>query len=251
MKKILLIGSEGVLGKYFKTKLSNKNNILFLADIKNNTKYSKKNVHHFRLDLRSEKQIKDLFERIHKKFGKIDVLINNAGLTTEGIKNLNIKNLKEENYDSNIWDTTININLKGVFLCTKYFLKYHNNSKKLQKVINIGSIYGSHSPHHEIYKGLNFFSSLAYTTSKSGLIGFTKWLATKYSKQLTTFNIISPAGVYNKQPKKFMKNYLKLIPNNKMAHQKDIFSILNFLVHESTSYLTGQNIHVDGGFSSW
>ena len=57
MKKILLIGSEGVLGKYFKTKLSNKNNILFLADIKNNTKYSKKNVHHFRLDLRSEKQM--------------------------------------------------------------------------------------------------------------------------------------------------------------------------------------------------
>ena len=117
--------------------------------------------------------------------------------------------------------------------------------------INIGSIYGSRSPHHAIYKGENFFSSLAYTTSKSGLIGLTKWLATKYAKENTSFNMISPAGVYNKQTPSFIKKYLELIPKGRMANPKDIFGVLKLLISEDSNYITGQNIHVDGGFTSW
>ena len=112
-------------------------------------------------------------------------------------KKINNKKVNKENYDTFIWDKTINVNLRGSFLSTvNISLKYHHNKTNCAKNnIHVGSIYGSNSPHHDIYKGESFFSSLAYTTSKSGLIGMTKWLATKYAKENTYCNMISPAGV--------------------------------------------------------
>lgn len=251
MKRILLIGSEGILGKYFSKSLQNSDTQLFVADIKINKKKSTKKFISFNLNIESENEIKDLFLFIKKKYGKIDVLVNNAALTTEGVKNIFKKKFKEENFDTDIWNKTININLRGTFLSCKYFFNFHHDKKKLQKIINIGSIYGSFSPHHEIYKNEDFFSSISYTASKSGIIGLTKWLATKYIKENTSCNMISPAGVFNKQPKSFIKKYLKLMPSNSMANEKDIFEILNLIISSKTNYLNGENIHVDSGFSSW
>ena len=85
----------------------------------------------------------------------------------------------------------------------------------------------------------------------SGLIGMTKWLAIKYAKEKTTFNMISPAGVSNKQNTIWKKKYLNLIPSGQMAEPKDIFGAIDFLINENSNYITGQNLHVDGGFSSW
>ena len=251
MKKIILIGSEGILGKYYSKNLSNKDNLLILADANIKPKKIKKNTIKIKLDIENESSIKNFFLDLKKKYGNFDVLINNAALTTEGIIKLKNNEIKKEKFDTFIWDKTLNTNLRGNFLCCKYFLKYHHVKKINQKIINIGSIYGSRSPHHAIYKGENFFSSLAYTTSKSGLIGLTKWLATKYAKENTSFNMISPAGVYNKQTPSFIKKYLELIPKGRMANPKDIFGVLKLLISEDSNYITGQNIHVDGGFTSW
>ena len=250
-KKILLIGSEGVLGSFFAKNLSRENDMLFVADIKIKKDKIKKNKIDFKLNLESENEIKNLFLNIKKKYGEIDVLVNNAALTTEGVKKLFGSEIKKEEFNTAIWDKTININMRGVFLSCKYFFKYHHNKNKLQKIINFGSIYGSYSPHHEIYERENFFSSISYTASKSGIIGLTKWLATKYIKENTSCNVISPAGVFNYQPKSFLKKYLNLIPSGKMAEQKDIFEILSLIINSKSNYLNGQNIHVDGGFSSW
>ncbi len=251
MKKIILIGSEGVLGKFYQQKLSSKNNFLVSADIKISKKKNSKNSLNFKLNLEKENEIEKFFKNIKKKFGSFDILINNAALTTEGIKKISNKKVNKENYDTFIWDKTININLRGSFLSCKYFLKYHHNKKNIQKIINIGSIYGSNSPHHDIYNDESFFSSLAYTTSKSGLIGMTKWLATKYAKEKTYCNMISPAGVKNNQNKKWQKKYLELIPIGKMAEPNNIFGALEYLLSNNSNYMTGQNLHIDGGFSSW
>ena len=82
-------------------------------------------------------------------------------------------------------------------------------------------------------------------------MGLTKWLATKYINENTNVNMISPSGVYNNHDKKFVKNYLKITPINRMAKPEDIFGLLEFLISEKSSYITGQNYHIDGGFSSW
>jgi NAD(P)-dependent dehydrogenase (short-subunit alcohol dehydrogenase family) len=92
---------------------------------------------------------------------------------------------------------------------------------------------------------------MAYTTSKSGLIGMTKWLAIKYAKEKTYCNMISPAGVKNNQNKKWQKKYLELIPIGKMAEPNNIFGALEYLLSNNSNYMTGQNLHIDGGFSSW
>lgn len=244
MKKICLIGGSGVLGKFFAKKLS-KNYELHVADIglKNN---KNKNLYSYYLNLNDEKSIEQFFYNTKKK--PFDVLINNAAFTTEMAAKTKLSN---NVFSTEVFDQTININLKGVFLCCKNFIKYHHKKKLDQRVINVGTMYAIHSPHHEIYKGENFFSSISYSVSKAGIIGMTNWLATKYASENTNFNIISPAGVINKQNKNFVKKYSELIPKKKMASPNQIFSAIKFLISKDSDYVVGQNIYVDGGFTSW
>ncbi len=213
MKKICLIGGSGILGKFFAKKLS-KNCELHVADI--GLKNSKnKNLNTYYLDLNDEKSIDEFFYKTKKK--PFDVLINNAAYTTEmAIKN----NLSKNIFSTDVFNQTIDVNLKGIFFCCKSFIKYHHKKKIDQRVINIGTMYAVHSPHHDIYKGENFFSSISYSVSKAGIIGMTNWLATKYAKENTNFNIVSPAGVINKQNKTFIKKYSQLIPKKKNGNTK-------------------------------
>ena len=85
-------------------------------------------------------------------------------------------------------------------------------------------MYALHGPHHDIYKNEDFFSSLYYSASKAGVLGMTKWFATKYATENTNFNVISPSGVFNKQSKKFLKKYSTLAPKKKWQHPSRFFS---------------------------
>lgn len=251
MKKIILIGSEGVLGRHYSLKLQSTKSILALGDIKIKKQFINKKVIKKNLNLTSEKNIEQFFIDIKKKFGKFDILINNGALTTEGMNKIKPKKLDKDEFNVDDWKKTLDTNLTGTFLSIKYFLKHHLNKDVIQKIINIGSIYGVVSPHHEIYKNQNFSSSLGYTASKSGLIGMTKWLSTKYSSEKILCNIISPSGVYNKQKKNFLQDYEKLLPYKRMAKPDEIYGALKFLISNESNYITGQNIIVDGGFSAW
>ncbi len=250
MKKIILIGGSGILGKYYAKELSIKNQV-HVADVGLKTKKISKNRFNYYLDIQDEHMVKNFFFNIKKKFGEADILINNAAFTTEmAMKSL--KNKKNIDYfASEIWDKTLKVNLKGPFLGCKYFIKYHHKKKRDQRVINVGTIYGLFSPHHSIYKKQKFFSSISYSSSKAGLVGMTRWLASKYAAEKTSFNMISPAGVYNNHNQKFLKNYTDMIPKRKMAKENQIFSAINFLISKDSDYVVGQNIYVDGGFTAW
>ena len=251
MKKIILIGCKGVLGKFYVKELLKLSKILIVADIKIKNDLKNKKLIQKKLNVENEIEIKEFFKNLNLKYGKFDILINNAALTSEGIQRLIKKNYHREDFDTFVWDKTNNINLRGTFLACKHFIKYHNSKKINQKIINVGSIYGSVSPHHEIYKGQKFFSSLAYTSSKSGIIGLTKWLAAALADDKTTCNMMTPSVVYNNQNKKFLKDYSKLLPVKRMAKQTEIFGLLKFLISKDSDYITGQNIFVDGGFTIW
>ncbi len=249
MKKIILIGGSGILGRYYAEKLS-LNYQVHVADIGLKKKKIKKNRFNYYLDIQQEKKVDNFFKKLKKEHGSFDILINNAAYTTEmAFKNKKFK--KKDFFSTEVWDRTINTNLKGSFLACKYFVKYHHKKQKDQRVINIGTIYGLRSPHHEIYQNQKFFSSISYSSSKAGLVGMTRWLATKFAKENTFFNIISPAGVFNNHNKKFLKDYTNMIPKKKMASEEQIFSAIEFLISKNADYVIGQNIYIDGGFSAW
>lgn len=251
-KKILLIGSTGILGRYYARELKKKYELI-QADL--NLKNDKKKKS-YSLDISNESNVEFVFNDIKKKYGYLDFLINNSALTTEmaaklkKTKDLNLKN-KKDYFNSEIWNKTLNVNTTGFFYSCKHFILKHHMKNKLQKVINVSSIYGLSSPHHEIYDNESFFSSISYTASKSGVVGLTKWLSTKYVKEKTLFNTLVPAGVYNNHKKRFLKKYEKLVPINRMAIEKEIFSGVEFLLNENNTYFTGQCLEIDGGFRAW
>ena len=244
MKKICLIGGTGVLGSYFLKRLQKKNE-LHVADIslKHN---KKKNLYTYYLDLNDEKGIQDFFYQNKKK--PFDILINNSAYTTEMAAK---QKINKDFFSTEVFDQTIKVNLRGIFLCCKNFIKYHHKKNIDQRVINMSTMYALYGPHHDIYKNEDFFSSLSYSASKAGVLGMTKWFATKYATENTNFNVISPSGVFNKQSKKFLRKYSTLLPKKKMATPEQIFSAVSFLISKNTDYVVGQDIFVDGGFSAW
>ncbi len=190
--------------------------------------------------------LKIFFIKIKKK--PFDILINNSAYTTEmAAKQKNKKDI----FSTEVFDQTIKINLRGIFLCCKNFIKYHHKKNIDQRVINMSTMYALYGPHHHIYKNEDFFSSLSYSASKAGILGMTKWFATKYALENTNFNVISPSGVFNKQSKNFLKKYSELLPKKKMATPEQIFSAVSFLISKNSDYVVGQDIFVDGGFSAW
>ena len=249
-KKIILIGASGLLGKFFLNELSKDKDTALICAADNNLKTDlKSKSKKFKLDISNEKEIQKFFKNIKDLYGEFDCLINNAAYTAKmAIKESTSK--KKDYFDTINWKKNIDVNLTGVFLSIKYFFEYHNNKKKLQKIITTGSIYGSNSPDHSIYDAENFFSSIGYSSTKAGLIGLNKWLSKKFAEQNIRSNILSPAGVYNNHTARFLNNYLRNIPLKKMANQKDVYGVLKFLISNNSDYINGENIHVDGGYSA-
>ena len=123
---------------------------------------------------------------------------------------------------------------------------------KIGKIINIGSIYGLISPDYRIYNKGDRINSEVYGASKAGLIQLTKYYATFLAKKNILVNCISPGGIENKKKNKaFIKKYIKNVPLKRMASLSDIFFVLFFLISKGNKYMTGQNLILDGGMSSW
>ena len=116
-------------------------------------------------------------------------------------------------------------------------------------MINMGSIYGVVAPDFKIYDGTNMTMPAAYSAIKGGLIQFSKYLASYYGKNGVRINIVSPGGVTNGQEKTFIEKYNQKTPLRRMGKPEDIANAVSFLLSENSSYITGHNLIVDGGFT--
>ena len=187
------------------------------------------------------------------KIGNIDVLINNAAIdATPKSKNKFLKPV--EKFDVDIWDKVMSVNLKGVFLCCKVFGAAMAR-KRGGSIINISSIYGILSPDQRIYNNMNskkkFIKPISYSVSKSGIINMTRYLATYWAKKNIRVNNLIMGGVLNNQPKNFVSKYCKKVPMNRMAKKDEYNYAIFFLASEMSSYMTGSNLTIDGGWSAW
>lgn len=260
-KKIIITGAGGFLGLHFAEAVAEFGAIPIMIDVdakklnKNYTKIRKKfKSYSFVCDLSDEKNTLKLLKSIIIKFKKIDVLIN--ALNFKGVDSGFYDEF--ENYKLDYWNEGINKNLNSVFIITKFIGKNMAKYKK-GSIINISSDVGVISPDHRIYKpnkknkyqGVNFNTPASYSVSKSGLISLTRYLSTYWAKKGVRVNSISPAGVFNHQPKKFINELKNLIPLGRMAFPEELKGPIVFLSSDASSFITGSNLMVDGGRTIW
>jgi NAD(P)-dependent dehydrogenase (short-subunit alcohol dehydrogenase family) len=151
-----------------------------------------------------------------------------------------------EKYNFDLWKKSIDINLNGTFLITQQVAKIMKK-RKYGSIVNMSSDVSIISPDHSIYKGVKFNTPIAYVVSKTGILGFTRYLATYYAKNNIRVNSISPSGVYNNQPKKFVKKLSSKIPLGRMAKPEEIINGIIYLLCDASSFSTGSNLIIDGG----
>ena len=144
------------------------------------------------------------------------------------------------------WDYCFEISLTSVFEIIKGLTPILNKNKG-SSIINISSIYGVYGPDWDIYKGTKMHNPAAYAAAKAALINLTKWLSKTIGPEIRV-NSISPGGIFNNQNKKFIKAYVKKTALKRMARTNDFIGVISLLSSEASSYITGQNIIVDGGW---
>lgn len=199
------------------------------------------------LDLSSEESINDLIETVIATHARIDILVNNS-VSRDGYKSLD-KTTKED------WQQSQLINSTGLMLINKIVVQQMVKQGG-GSIINIGSIQGAVGPNFEVYGQTGMSSPLNYTYDKWGMVGLTKWMANYYGKYNVRVNCISPGGygpgvkaAYGEN--EFTKNYKKLTPLGRFAYDDDIKGPIVFLASDASAYVTGHNLMVDGGWTSW
>ena len=266
-KIIVITGGSGFLGSEFSSTLSDVGAIPIILDknkaslelLKKKFIKKKQRGFFFLVDLNNETKVNVVINSIIKKYKKIDCLINAAGFTGEDMLKTDSNFFEKfENYDFRLWQKSLNGNLSSTFILTKSVAK-HMLKRKKGSIINIASDVGIISPDHRIYeadkkinyKGVNFNTPLSYSVAKSGIISMTRYLATYWAKKGIRVNCVSPAGVYKKHNKKFVKQLSERIPLGRMAKPEELNGAIIYLCSNASSYVTGHNLVVDGGRTIW
>ncbi len=201
----------------------------------------------YQVDFESQESRSVIIEKISNKYRSLDVLINNAAYV--GSTNVSGWAVPFEDQSISTWNRALEVNLTTPFHLVQGFEKILRNSNA-PSIVNIGSIYGSHGPDWDLYKGTDMGNPAGYAASKGGLIQLTRWLATTLSPTIRV-NCVSPGGIARNQEPDFVKKYQNRTPLKRMATENEIVSTVTFLSSSSASYITGQNIHVDGGWTAW
>jgi NAD(P)-dependent dehydrogenase (short-subunit alcohol dehydrogenase family) len=252
-KKIILMGVTGVLGRSFLDFFVKEHVKIVIADKPSadlNRLSKKYNVPKIEIDLSKEKDVINGIKKYKKIYKILDGAVFNSAITSEGLGKNNLPSLDFTSYPLKLWNKALQVNLTGAFLfsreCGKIFQQQNFGS-----LINISSIYGVVAPDHRIYQNQSFNTFPAYSASKFGLIGLTKWLSTLWAQNSIRVNCVSPGGVNNNHNKMFKKKYSVRVPMSRMANKNDVNGILLYLLSDDSSYCTGQNFVIDGGLSVW
>ena len=245
-KKVVVIsGACGQLGKSFCNYFINTGSSVIGVD-REISQNKINNVDYFNLNVQNGNEVETTLKKIYKKYNKIDIIINNAGVSTFEP----FEERSEEKFD---WVTGVNI--KGPFnIIQKYVKLFDENNQNYGNIINISSIYGIISPDPRIYGDNDRKNSEIYGASKAALIQMTKYFGVHLANRNIRCNSISPGGIFNPknpQNKDFIKKYSYRCPMERMGEAHEISGLVLFLSSDASSYINGQNITVDGGMSSW
>lgn len=239
-KVCLVTGCNGYIGSDITNKLANLGVKIIGTDL---TFKKNKNLRmYIQANLEDKDDINRIVGKINSKFKKIDILINNASYV--GTSEISKKNYKKVFYN----EKYEKLNLSNTIYFTNCLLKNLKRSSSAS-IINISSIYSFLGYDYKLYKDTSIKAPLAYGVSKAGLVQYTKMLSNALAPKIRV-NAISPGGIFRNQPKKFIKRYLDKTPLGRMGTENDIANAVIFLSSNLSTYITGQNLIVDGGYSN-
>lgn len=259
-KVVLVTGGAGFLGSIFCSALATAGASVAIIDLDiTKAKNLREKISDitdaaaFRCDVSNPKSVKKMVEMVIKHYGRIDLLVNNAATKTN---NLDAFFNSFENYRYNDWKKVMSVNIDGMFLVAQEVGRAMIKQNISGSIVQVSSIYGSLAPDFRVYKNSFYLnreisSPAVYSVSKAAVIGLTKYLAAYWAKYRIRVNTLSPGGIESGQNKVFRKKYAARVPMNRMASQDEMTGTLVYLLSDASSYVTGQEIRVDGGLSVW
>ena len=256
-KTVFLTGATGMLGKYYSNVLSEVGCNVIIVDLDKNKCNSiaeelnnKYNVNAFgmAIDITNKNEVFSGVSEIVKRFNNIDILINNAA--AEQVTYVDGKYVEFENFPLELWQSNMAVNLTGPFLCCQAIGKEMIRQGK-GVILNIGSVYGVVACDQRIYGDSKLNSSIAYATTKSGILNFTRYLASYWQGKNIRVNCLSPGGIHNNQKKEFVEQYKNRTMLKRMGDKDDLGSAMLYLISDSSKWVTGTNLIVDGGWTAW
>jgi len=252
-KVIVISGACGLIGRAFCEAVAQFGGHVVVADIAKAEpkqfaeELSKRNNNKclgVEVEVEKKDSVLKLKEATLTSFGRIDGLVNGHQNKSHLIFEA-FESVSEEN-----WDKVVEVNLKGTFLLCQVIGSYMAE-KGYGSIVNIPSTYSVVAPNQNLYKGTNMGCPAAYSASKGGVDALSQYLASYWAAKGVRVNMITPHGVWNKHEEQFEKNFAQFSPMQRMSYNHEVAPALIYLLSDASSYVTGSNMLVEGGWTTW
>lgn len=258
----VITGGAGLLGRQFCRTLAEAGAAVLVADV--NGEAAAKIAAEIKafggkaesqaVDVGNSNSVQGMAAAAQKHFGQFDILVNSAALDPKFDSSGTGKHASAfEEYALQAWEAAVRVNLTGAFLCSQVAVKAMLAQGR-GVIINICSTYGLGGPDQRIYQQEGQparYKPVDYTVTKAGILGLTKYLATYYGEKNIRVNALTPGGVFNNHDQEFVKAYSARTVLGRMAQPDEMNGALLFLASDASSYMTGANVVVDGGWTAW
>ncbi len=265
---VLITGGAGLLGRRYCEALLQAGARVVIGDLDGAraqalaSELSRTHTLGVKLDVTDDASVRDTVNAAVERFGRLDTLVNNAALTVRGgSERLSPADYFApfEDYKREVWDQAIGVNLTGMVLCAQAAGRQMLEQDPPGGVIvNISSTYGVVAPDQRLYEGVkspyaevSFNTPVSYAVTKTAVLGLTRYLATYWGRKNIRVNALTPHGVFDNHDDAFVQNFAYRSPLGRMARNDEYRGALLYLVSDASSYMTGANLIVDGGWTAW
>jgi 2-deoxy-D-gluconate 3-dehydrogenase len=259
---VIVTGGAGLLGSQFSKTLAEAGAGVVVADLFSekaeqvavelrNSGFQAIGVH---VDVTDKNSVKSMVAKTIKEYGILSAIINSAAMDPKfDNEHAGQHNNNFEDYPVEMFRSALDVNLTGMFLCSQAAVKEMLKQKK-GSIVNICSTYGLVGPDQRLYEREEQpkqYKPVFYTVSKAGVLGLTRYMATYYMGTQIRVNALTPGGVYNQHDEIFTERYSAKTVLGRMADQDEMNGACLFLASDASSYMTGANLVVDGGWTAW
>lgn len=259
----VITGAAGLLGREYCQTIARAGGHPIVADIdgdaaasfasRMSSEYGRE-VLGFQTDVSNPESVQTMVDRVLDRYGKIDALVNNAAINPKfDTEHAREHTASFETFPLDEWNASLAVNVTGMFLCAQAVAP-GMLAQGRGVIVNIASTYGLVGPDQRLYQREGeptSYKPVTYTVSKAAAIGLTKYLATYYAGTGIRVNTLSPGGVFADHDDEFVRRYSAKTVLGRMAEVNEMNGALLFLVSDASSYMTGANLVVDGGWTAW